>query len=607
MPGINGILSSSQSTALFEKQVQKLNHYNYHIKKEKLSNYHSAVLGLPFSNFEIIHYEKRFLLTFFGEIYGSQFSHPQIFYTDFIKNIIAGNNEFLARLNGQFQAALYDYKQNCVYLITDIAGSRPLYYYTQQDVFGYSCEVKALLVDKKIPLDLNHQAIGDLFSFGYAALKNTLYKSITNLGAASILRFKGNKISIEKYYHLPYDEKSLNKNRFNKAEIKKYCKESYTILNQAVERQIDDKKIFIALSGGLDSRFVTALAQKYLSAQFTTYTFGNQKNNDILIAREVTQKIKSTHLEFMIDPLKVWHFGKQFSHLSDHMSMINGPIQAVDAIETLKGKEQVLLAAQGADAMWGSTLINHALKRIMSVERVTEDNLYLFQNMFHKIKAADREILFREDFLKEINFNFSIYEEYIPMGLGKHPFYLYQILLYFEYVRRGTLGGNLMNNFYFDMRMPSFDRDLLDFVAILPMALRTDQFIYQETMSRFFPELAKIRSTRTGLPVSSSLLMKKLAVLETKAASRIKKSFVSPLIKPFKRYQINNYVNYKKWFKEELNKPLKEVLFDPETLSRPFYNKDGIQNIYDLHMNTNADYSMIIWQIVNLEYFLRNL
>jgi len=607
MPGICGTLSSSQSPSFFDKQVQALNHYNYHIKQEKLSNYNSAAIGLPFSNFETIHFDDRFLLTFFGEIYNGQSIQPQAFYVELIKNIISGKKEYLAQLNGQFQAALYDHKFNSVYLITDIAGTRPLYYYIHQNTFAYSCEVKSLLLDKKLPRDLNNQAIGDLFSFGYVALKNTLFENISNLGPASILRYKDNQISIEKYYHLPYNEDSLNKKKFSKTEMERFVHQSYAKLDQSVKRQIDTKEIFIALSGGLDSRFVAAVAQEYLPEKFTTYTFGNQKNNDILIAREIAKKINSKHIEFMVDPLKVWRFGKQFSHFSDHMSMINGPIQAVDAIDALKGTGQVMLAAQTADVMWGSTLKTRALKRILSVDRITEDNLHLFQGMFHKIQDAEREIIFKADFLQEINFNFSIFNEYIPLSIEKHPFYLYQVLLYFEYARRGIFGGNLMNNFYFDMRMPSYDKDLLDFIAILPMALRKDQYLYQETMSRFFPELARIRNTRTGLPVNSPALIRKLAKLETQVVHRIKKAALSPLISPFKRYRENSYVNYKKWFKYQLNEPLKEVLFDPATLNRTFYKKGGIQRLYDLHINTDADYSMILWQIINLEYFFNDL
>lgn len=605
MPGILGTLSSSLSLTLFKRQIRILNHFDYRTIEKNLPHYYSAALGLPFSNFEFFPYKDRYLLTFFGDIFDRPDSLRKKFYSELILSIIKKDLEYLARLNGQFQLALYDREQNCLYLVTDKVGSRPLYYFYSKDNFSYSCEIKSLLQDKNIPRDLNYQAIGDLFSFGYVALKNTLFKNIKNLGAASLLSYKNNQITIETYYTLPYDESSLSKKRFGNNELDRYIEESYDKLHTAVKRQIDKKTIFIPLSGGLDSRFISAIAQTYLPAHFTTYTFGNARSDDILIAREVSKILQSRHLEFMIDPLKLWHFGKRFSYLSDHMSMINGPIQAIDAINALKGEEQVLLAAQAADVMWGSTLKNRALKRILSVDSVREDNLYLFHNMFHKIKKYERDILFKPDFLQTINLGFSVFKEYFSLGFGRHPFYLYQLILYFEYARRGIFGGNLMNNFFFDMRMPSFDRDLLDFVAVLPMRLRKDQFIYQKTMSKFFPELANIRCTTTGLPVSSPSFLKKATKLETQVVYRIKKSSLSPLLSPFKRYQKKGYVNYKDWFKNQLNEPLKEVLFDPATLNRPFYNKNGIKKLYDLHMNTAADYSLILWQIVNLEYFFR--
>jgi asparagine synthetase B (glutamine-hydrolysing) len=606
MPGLTGIFTLAQSETRLANQVRVLNHFDYSIKKGELANYHAAVIGHHFSTLDIVNIDDRFLLSFFGDIFGdSTFPGPD-FYRTFVNDFILHGGKYLARLNAQYQAAVYDQKENSLFLITDRSGSRPLYYCWNGDSFAYACEVKALLANNSDQGELNEQAIANLFSMGFVGFKNTFFKNIHNLGPAQILTFKDGRTGIETYYSLPYNEELMLKTRFTKPEIDALMEQAYALLDAAVRDQIDHKKIFIALSGGLDSRFITAIAHKYLPKHFTTYTFGNPKNTDILYAREVAHLLNTSHNEFMVDPKLVWDFGKHFAFLSDGMSMINGPIQAVQAVYSLKDDNHVLLAAQAADAMWGSSLSHNKVRRLLTIGPVTAENFMQFDKLFEKISETERHILFEPDFLKDKTFDHTIFQDYFPQAMGKHPFYLYQNLLYFEYTRRGVGGGNLLNNFYFDMRMPSFDRDLLEFVTNLPLQLKFNQYLYRKTFIRYFSNLAKIRRNDTDLPIDAPKIFHNLRKKERKIVQRLKKSPVNVILKKFSRYNEYNYVDYKAWFQNELNALLKEILFDPQTLSRPFYRKGGIKRLYELHMNTDIDQSKILWQIVNLEYFFKN-
>lgn len=605
MPGITGILTADKSDDLFFMQVAALKHYDYQIKHLRGKDYRSAAIGLNFSNFDVFSYQDRFLLTFFGDIYDHQFENYHDFYIEFIENFMRLGSDYLAKLNGQFQAALYDVATATLYLMTDLAGTRPLYYYASNGDFAFACEVKALITSQKLLREINNQAIAQLFSFGFVGFQNTMFSQIKNLGPARVLRFSQNQISIERYYLLPYEEEKLLRTHFSRKEIDTITEQVYAVLDQAVRRQIDDRKIFLPLSGGLDSRFVVALAQKYLPNNFTTYTFGNLQNTDILFAREVANLLGSDHHEFIVDPKAVWEFGRRFSYLSDGMSLINGPIQAAQAIEALRGENQVMLAAQAADAMWGSTLGNNNVKRLIAVKEVNDNTISVFDNLFMRISENERRLLFEPAFLEKCQFGHSLFDDYIEIGKKTHPFYLYQLLLYFEYCRRGVFGGNLMNNFFFDVRMPSFDKNVLEYVINLPLSLRDNQFIYRRTFIKYFPDLARIRRNDTNLPISSPEFFHKFKKKERKVVQHLKKTKLAPAINLLKRYQESPYVDYKKWFNGQLNEQLREVLFDSRTLQRPFYKKNGIEQLYRLHQTNQADYSSILWQVINLEYFFR--
>jgi asparagine synthase (glutamine-hydrolysing) len=605
VPGISGILSKNTSESLFKKQTEVLNHQNYQIKQKSLTNYKTSVVSLPFSNSNITEIRDRYILTFFGDIYDGAEVSDSDFDLLFVKSFLTQKEKFIEKINGSFQASLYDKRENTLYLISDRAGSKPLYFTKYNDTFSYSCEVKALIQDKSFPRELNIEAIGDLFSLTYVAHRKTLFKNIYCLDPSSILTFKDNTINTARYYKLPYDEDSILQRNFTKKQFSNYSERLYFLLGNSVRRQIDNKKIFIALSGGLDSRFLAAIATKYLPENYITYTFGNPKNDDILFAREVAKILKTNHHEIMISAVEVWRFAEKFSYLADGMSMIDGPIQGIQAINNFKNNLEVLLAPQMADTMWGSTLNKNAVRKLLSVKKVQNHSLHLFNNIFNKIDIRYLNNLFTPDFLKMINPGYTLYDNYTELGLMKHPIYLYQMLLYYEYGRRCTFAGNLMNSYFFDFRIPSYDNELMEYSANLPLVLKNDQLLYIKTFTKYFPELAKIKRENTRLPISTPSMFLRLRYLELKIINRLLKTTLAPKIKTIERYNPHKYINYKQWFRSELNPFLKEILFDPKTMNRPFYKKNSIDILFTKQMNTEYDYSKLIWQIINLEYFLR--
>jgi len=187
-----------------------------------------------------------------------------------------------------------------------------------------------------------------------------------------------------------------------------------------------------------------------------------------------------------------------------------------------------------------------------------------------------------------------------------HPLHTYFLLLMNEHGRRGTLSGNIMNNLFLETRMPSYDYDLMDLAFRLPIELRKNQFIYRRAFSQTFPQLAKIPRQGYNLPINVSNTQYQLRAIENRIIGRLKFTPLNSIIQKFQRWNRPNYINYKKWFCHDLKKDIEDLIFDPITASHAMFNMVALRKLVDEHFYTKQDNSGLIWQVINLEYFLRD-
>ncbi|MBW2331818.1 MAG: hypothetical protein JRF30_13140 [Deltaproteobacteria bacterium] len=74
--------------------------------------------------------------------------------------------DFVRRIRGMFAIALWDARRQKLLLIRDRVGKKPLYYYRDKDRILFGSELKALLEDKRIPIDIDPTALDSYLSFG---------------------------------------------------------------------------------------------------------------------------------------------------------------------------------------------------------------------------------------------------------------------------------------------------------------------------------------------------------------------------------------------------------------------------------------------------------
>jgi len=175
--------------------------------------------------------------------------------------------DFLKYINGQFVFALFDRTRKKIVVAHDRYGYYPLFYFFNDKKFIFASEAKAILVEPTLYSKIEEAAIPEFFSFSHLVGDKTFFKQIKYLQPGTILiydKLKDDLIKHQYFDFVPSQDRILDLN-----ELLESFKE---IMKKAIDRTIQNKKkIGIFLSGGLDSRLITAFASE-TSVEVVTLT-----------------------------------------------------------------------------------------------------------------------------------------------------------------------------------------------------------------------------------------------------------------------------------------------------------------------------------------------
>lgn len=612
MSGIAGIISSVPEPDLFQSFLRKLDHFDYKKDSFNREGIHLGRVHLGYVNRAtqpVFSDDKRYALVMVGEIFSFRNMEPEDITgdADFLLDLLVREGtSVLPEINGQFAAAFHDFVRKRTILITDRYGTHPLYYTIRNKRLLFSSEVKSLLA-ADYQVTVNMDAISDLFHLRHLYGDKTMFLEILQLPNASTLLFEKGKMSINKYYEFEFKEDVFRRKHFSKKFIDKKCKEFGEVIEKSMRRIYakNKNKLLFSLSGGLDSRFVLASAKKNNINPLSTFTVGPPESGDQKYAAKVATKLGAGHKSFLVSPELFWENAGKFSYFSDAMSQIYGPVAIMPALSEFYGRKEVTISSQVIDAIVGGTLSRKRVRRIINANVFDDELKNVFVNFYNRMSDETLKLVFNDEIYPNIRGGYkNVVEEYIK----KYPLpaQSYYMFLLNEYGRRGTLGGNVLAKLFYEIRMPSYDNDFMEYALNIPLELREYQYLYRKVFSSLFPDLAKIEREGTNLPVTASNTRLKLKDFEKKLIIYAQQTPLKGLVNRLGFRPEAGYVNLAEWFRNELREKMTDFVLGEKVLSRGLYNKSGLRKIVDQHINGKQDHAELLWQIINLEYFYEN-
>ena len=180
--------------------------------------------------------------------------------TEVVLNLyLTAGQDCLPRLNGIFAFAIWDNRDQTLFLARDGLGVKPLYYTTNTQGFAFSSEIKALVAMMPDNRELDYASLHRYMSFLWCPGNGTPLKHVKKLQAGEAMTVKGGRVVRRwTWYRLP-----AQRGLAPSYEAADAIQNTTTHLRNAVHRQmVADVPVGAFLSGGLDSSAVVAFARE---------------------------------------------------------------------------------------------------------------------------------------------------------------------------------------------------------------------------------------------------------------------------------------------------------------------------------------------------------
>ncbi|MGM7700841.1 asparagine synthase (glutamine-hydrolyzing) [Pseudalkalibacillus sp. Hm43] len=266
-------------------------------------------------------------------------------------------------LNGIYAFAIWDDRENKLFMARDRLGVKPLFYKLESGALLFGSELKSILAHPSVKAEVDREGLQEIFGLGPSRTPgHGVYRGMNELRAAHAMRFDVNGVKVWRYWDV--ESKEHNESLNDTVEHVRW------LLKDAVERQlVADVPVCTFLSGGVDSSAISAFASRYFHQEgrgalhtysidyeendkyFKKSTF--QPNSDGPWIKIMRDYLKTVHHTSVIDNEKLLHYLKAAVHMRDLPGMADVDSSLLWFCEEIKQQFTVGLSGECADEIFG--------------------------------------------------------------------------------------------------------------------------------------------------------------------------------------------------------------------------------------------------------------
>jgi asparagine synthase (glutamine-hydrolysing) len=325
--------------------------------------------------------DRRFIVTYNGEIY----NHAEI-----RARLEAAGHTFCSRSDtevvlhafeewgsdavlqfiGMFAFAIWDEKEQTLELVRDRVGVKPLYFGWHDGTLCFGSELKSLRAFSHWKPEINRQALGEFFQYGYISEDRSIYQGVHKLLPGHRLRMtRGRSPIIERYWSVldALAEPLSGSDQQIEADLEEL------LISAAKYRMVADVPVGVYLSGGIDSSLVTALLAKHHDQRISTFTIGFQEDthDESVWARRVAKHCDTNHTEYILKAVEALEIAKGWGSLFDEPFGDSSGIPTLLVSRLARREVKVVLSADGGDELFsGYNIYTGVLNRLKRLQRI---------------------------------------------------------------------------------------------------------------------------------------------------------------------------------------------------------------------------------------------
>lgn len=206
----------------------------------------------------------------------------------------------LPKLNGMFAFAIYDFKNNKLFLGRDRFGQKPIVYYEDDSGVIFSSELKPLLTHPRIKKIISVNAAIKYLVFQNSIAPETIVEGVKKLPASSALTYNAATSEIKTFSYYDPAEDKQPRGHFGHILTHNGIDECEANIKSALLRHMrSDVPIGFYLSGGIDSTILSLLASELSKTKIKTFTVSHNDPtfDEGPLARRTADYLGSEHHE----------------------------------------------------------------------------------------------------------------------------------------------------------------------------------------------------------------------------------------------------------------------------------------------------------------------
>ena len=508
--------------------------------------------------------------------------------------------EMVRFLRGMFAFAIWDCKQQSLFLARDRLGQKPLFYGQHDGLFRFGSELKVILSDSRFPRQVDPEALLLYLTFGYVPHPWSILSDAKKLPPAHWALIHNGNVQLQAYWTPP--AKADYKGTFDDA-----CSELRERLIEATRlRMIADVPLGAFLSGGIDSTIIVGLMSQINSTPVKTFSIGfdEERFDETEYARVVAKRFNTDHQEHFVRPdaieilpLLAHHYDEPFADSSaiptyyvSKMTRQNVTVALTgDAGDEAFGGYRRYLAGQISGWVDRIPLVNSLastdtgrlipgstdprrffgrLKRLLTSFSLPAAQRYFGQ--MSQISPTLMDKLLHPDFVAQVDRKQPIsWFSKLGRDNGKDRVRScmdndYQAYLPCDILTKVDIASMAVS---LECRSPFLDHHLVELACRIPTNWRLRGFTHKYILKQTFAD-----------------------VIPPQITQRRKMGFGVPLIE---------------WFRGPLESVLRDVLLSPEARQRNYLNIDFVKRLIDQHVQRQRDNSAELWTLLMLEQWHR--
>ena len=498
------------------------------------------------------------------------------------------------RLRGMFAFAIWDARNERLFLARDRFGEKPLFLCSHRGVLCFASEIKALLRIPGLAAPVNLRAVWDYLAYRYVPGPATLFAGVRKLMPGSTAVWERGRLREQRYWTPPDGSVQTNECAPRADLVAGFLAQ----LDEAVKLQmVSDVPFGAFLSGGLDSSTIVALMSRH-NSMIRTFSvgFGENGYSELPYAAEVAAHFGTKHHELMVGHCDI------IDRLPKLVAFRDAPVSepsdipiyllACEAARSVK----MVLTGEGSDELLGG-YPKHIVERFASGyqkvpgcirHRLVAPLAHALPYGFRRVKTAMTNLNiedWRERYVRWFGaLNRSERDQLSTLRLngtpmnGAPPFdgdprgSALRRILYFD--QTSWLPDNLLERgdrmtmaASIESRVPFLDHELVAFVSSLPDRYR----------------VRGLRSKWILREVGRQLIPKRIL-------TRPKVGFRVP-------------VNH--WFRGAMRDYLADHLRSASSLTRSYYDAPVLDRALTDHVNGRHNHEKLLWTLLNLEIWHR--